>query len=157
MLDAFSPVVKKEPSKFTIEGDENDQTSWCLKAGQKGQPQSTTLQNSTGSRMRCAQARRNSGRWSKPCRKLYGLPALPSRRSRPCCRDVAASNQQRRALEECGLIVPVGNWVLESACNQHARWVSQGLTNGSMAVNISAHQFRQADFCDRISSTRFVN
>lgn len=53
--------------------------------------------------------------------------------------------------EDCGLIVPIGNWVLESACAQHARWVSQGLTKGSMAVNISAHQFRQADFCDRIS------
>lgn len=52
--------------------------------------------------------------------------------------------------EECGLIVPLGNWVLETACAQHARWVSQGLTQGSMAVNISAHQFRQADFCDRI-------
>lgn len=53
--------------------------------------------------------------------------------------------------EECGLIVPVGNWVLESACSQHARWISQGLTKGSVAVNISALQFRQADFCDRIN------
>ncbi len=53
--------------------------------------------------------------------------------------------------EGCGLIVPIGSWVLESACAQHARWVSQGLTKGSMAVNISAHQFRQADFCDRVS------
>ncbi|WP_341939621.1 sensor domain-containing protein [Marinimicrobium sp. C2-29] len=53
--------------------------------------------------------------------------------------------------EDCGLIVPVGNWVLETACKQHARWVSMGLTKGSIAVNISAHQFSQADFCDRIS------
>lgn len=53
--------------------------------------------------------------------------------------------------EDCGLIVPIGNWVLESACNQHAHWVSQGLTQGSMAVNISAHQFRQANFCDQLS------
>uniref|UniRef100_UPI0038CC140A EAL domain-containing protein n=1 Tax=Marinimicrobium alkaliphilum TaxID=2202654 RepID=UPI0038CC140A len=53
--------------------------------------------------------------------------------------------------EDCGLIIPIGNWVLETACTQHARWVSQGLTKGSIAVNISAHQFRQADFCDRIS------
>ncbi len=52
--------------------------------------------------------------------------------------------------EDCGLIMPVGNWVLESACRQRARWVSQGLTKGSVAVNISAHQFRQADFCERI-------
>ncbi len=53
--------------------------------------------------------------------------------------------------EDCGLIIPIGNWVLESACRQHASWVSQGLTEGSVAVNISAHQFHQADFCDRIS------
>ncbi|MBS9405712.1 EAL domain-containing protein [Halomonas sp. TRM85114] len=53
--------------------------------------------------------------------------------------------------EDSSLIVPVGNWVLESACHQHAWWVSQGLTKGSLAVNISAHQFRQADFCNRIS------
>jgi EAL domain-containing protein (putative c-di-GMP-specific phosphodiesterase class I) len=53
--------------------------------------------------------------------------------------------------EDCGLIIPIGNWVLESACSQHACWVSQGLTKGALAVNISAHQFRQADFCDRIS------
>ncbi|MBL3557688.1 MULTISPECIES: EAL domain-containing protein [Marinobacter] len=53
--------------------------------------------------------------------------------------------------EICGLITPVGDWVLESACNQHVRWVSQGLIKGTMAVNISAHQFRQADFCDRVN------
>lgn len=53
--------------------------------------------------------------------------------------------------EICGLITPVGNWVLESACNQHVQWVSQGLIKGTIAVNISAHQFRQADFCDRVS------
>jgi EAL domain-containing protein (putative c-di-GMP-specific phosphodiesterase class I) len=54
--------------------------------------------------------------------------------------------------EDSGLIVQIGNWVLDTACKQHARWVLQGLTKGSIAVNISAHQFRQADFCDRISS-----
>ncbi|MFN2361136.1 MAG: EAL domain-containing protein [Marinobacter sp.] len=53
--------------------------------------------------------------------------------------------------EDSGLIVQIGNWVLEAACEQHARWMSQGLTMGSMAVNISAHQFRQANFCDLIS------
>ncbi|MGS2745044.1 sensor domain-containing protein [Halomonas sp. LS-001] len=53
--------------------------------------------------------------------------------------------------ENCGLIAPIGNWVLEAACHQHAYWVSQGLTNGSIAVNISAHQFRQVNFCHHIS------
>lgn len=53
--------------------------------------------------------------------------------------------------EDCGLIIPIGNWVMESACTEYARWASQGLTKGSLAVNISSHQFRQADFCDRVS------
>lgn len=53
--------------------------------------------------------------------------------------------------EDCGLIVPIGDWVLESACLQHTNWISLGLTKGSMAVNISAYQFRQANFCDRVS------
>ncbi|HDZ46974.1 hypothetical protein LCGC14_0155370 [marine sediment metagenome] len=53
--------------------------------------------------------------------------------------------------EECGLIVSVGKWVLETACRQHADWVAQGVTTGSMAVDISAHQFRQADFCEQVS------
>lgn len=53
--------------------------------------------------------------------------------------------------EVCGLITSVGNWVLESACSQHGRWVSQELIKGTVAVNISAHQFRQADFCDRVN------
>lgn len=53
--------------------------------------------------------------------------------------------------ENCGLIVPIGNWVLETACYQHARWVAQGLTTGSIAVNISAHQFQQTNFCERVS------
>ncbi|MAP35008.1 MAG: hypothetical protein CME75_04290 [Halomonas sp.] len=53
--------------------------------------------------------------------------------------------------ENCGLIVPIGNWVLETACYQHARWVAQGLTTGTIAVNISAHQFQQTNFCERVS------
>ncbi|MFO8142618.1 MAG: EAL domain-containing protein, partial [Marinobacter sp.] len=53
--------------------------------------------------------------------------------------------------EVCGLITSIGNWVLETACDQHGRWVSQGLIKGTVAVNISAHQFRQANFCDRVS------
>ena len=48
--------------------------------------------------------------------------------------------------EESGLIESVGSWVLETACAQHARWVSSKLITGPVAVNVSAYQFRQADF-----------
>ncbi|WP_158284287.1 EAL domain-containing protein [Azospirillum sp. TSO22-1] len=44
--------------------------------------------------------------------------------------------------EACGLIVPIGNWVLESACAQTRTWVEQGMGDVQVAVNISAWQFR---------------
>ncbi len=50
--------------------------------------------------------------------------------------------------EESGLIVPIGTWILEAACRQHASWVSQQLITGTVAVNVSANQFRQPDFVD---------
>jgi len=48
--------------------------------------------------------------------------------------------------EETGLIVPIGRWVLETACAQAARW--QGLPGKpqQIAVNVSARQLRQSDF-----------
>lgn len=48
--------------------------------------------------------------------------------------------------EECGLIVPLGRWVLHEACRQALRWQEQGLRLGTIAVNISALEFRHADF-----------
>ncbi|NRR29281.1 EAL domain-containing protein [Oxalobacteraceae bacterium] len=48
--------------------------------------------------------------------------------------------------ESCGLIVPIGDWVMRAACQQARRWRDAGLQPGSMAVNISALEFRCADF-----------
>ncbi len=49
--------------------------------------------------------------------------------------------------EECGLIVAIGNWVLESACVQLREWNSlPGWENFRLAVNVSGRQFRQPDF-----------
>ncbi|MGV8074244.1 MAG: putative bifunctional diguanylate cyclase/phosphodiesterase [Syntrophobacteraceae bacterium] len=44
--------------------------------------------------------------------------------------------------EETGLIVPIGEWVLKTACLQGAAWMKMGLPPIRMAVNLSAHQFR---------------
>ncbi|OIQ70624.1 phytochrome-like protein cph2 [mine drainage metagenome] len=53
--------------------------------------------------------------------------------------------------EKTGLILPLGNWVLETACNQLARWASQPeLAHLTMAVNVSARQFHQSDFVDQV-------
>jgi EAL domain-containing protein (putative c-di-GMP-specific phosphodiesterase class I) len=46
-------------------------------------------------------------------------------------------------LEETGLIVSVGEWVLQTACTQNRQWQDQGLRPICMAVNLSAIQFRQ--------------
>ncbi|WP_184238895.1 putative bifunctional diguanylate cyclase/phosphodiesterase [Massilia timonae] len=48
--------------------------------------------------------------------------------------------------EECGLIVPIGRWVLSEACAQLVRWRDIGISNISLAVNISAVEFRHRDF-----------
>jgi diguanylate cyclase (GGDEF)-like protein/PAS domain S-box-containing protein len=48
--------------------------------------------------------------------------------------------------EECGLIVPIGRWVLREACRQVQAWLNAGLPAVPVAVNISALEFRHKDF-----------
>jgi EAL domain-containing protein (putative c-di-GMP-specific phosphodiesterase class I) len=55
--------------------------------------------------------------------------------------------------EDTGLILPLGHWVLANACDRLARWAIQPeLSNLTLAVNVSASQFRQADFVDQVLS-----
>lgn len=53
--------------------------------------------------------------------------------------------------EETGLILPLGNWVLQDACRQVRAWLDSGLPPISVAVNLSARQFRQSDLVASIS------
>lgn len=55
--------------------------------------------------------------------------------------------------EESGLIVPIGEWVLRSACLQAARWQRQSQAPLRMAVNISSHQFHLASFVALVEAT----
>jgi len=45
-------------------------------------------------------------------------------------------------MEEIGLIIPVGEWVLRRACAQHREWTDAGVQPFKMSVNISVQQFR---------------
>jgi diguanylate cyclase (GGDEF)-like protein/PAS domain S-box-containing protein len=56
-------------------------------------------------------------------------------------------------LEETGLIVPLGRWVLETACAQHRAWAAQGWESLVMAVNLSAQQFAQGDLVQVVRDT----
>jgi EAL domain-containing protein (putative c-di-GMP-specific phosphodiesterase class I) len=46
--------------------------------------------------------------------------------------------------------VPIGNWVLREACRQARTWMNTGLPLGTMAVNISALEFRDEHFLDGV-------
>ncbi|WP_372836402.1 putative bifunctional diguanylate cyclase/phosphodiesterase, partial [Pontibacterium sp.] len=53
--------------------------------------------------------------------------------------------------EQCGLIIPLGNWVLETACRQLAVWADHPeLSKVTLSVNVSAHQFGMVDFVSNV-------
>ena len=55
--------------------------------------------------------------------------------------------------EETGLIVSIGQWVLETACAQIKAWQQEALTRDLvLAVNVSAHQFHQVDFVAQVQA-----
>ena len=50
--------------------------------------------------------------------------------------------------EESGLIVPIGDWILRTACQQNASWNQEGFRGLRISVNVSSQQFLEADFAD---------
>jgi diguanylate cyclase (GGDEF)-like protein/PAS domain S-box-containing protein len=55
--------------------------------------------------------------------------------------------------EDCGLILSIGAWVLREACQQAKAWIDLGLPATSMAVNVSAIEFRSESFLDGLFAT----
>jgi predicted signal transduction protein with EAL and GGDEF domain len=54
--------------------------------------------------------------------------------------------------ESSGLIVPIGEWVLRTACLQAKKWKDKGFKIPTVAVNVSAIQFRQEGFCELVKT-----
>jgi diguanylate cyclase (GGDEF)-like protein/PAS domain S-box-containing protein len=54
--------------------------------------------------------------------------------------------------EDCGLIVPIGKWVLRQACQQTRAWVDAGLPATTVAVNVSAIEFADENFLNGLFS-----
>jgi EAL domain-containing protein (putative c-di-GMP-specific phosphodiesterase class I) len=57
--------------------------------------------------------------------------------------------------EETGLIKPIGEWILLTACKQLKEWHNSGLPRLNLAVNISARQFHQSDTAQMIENILF--
>ena len=68
-------------------------------------------------------------------------------------RGVVTPDQFIRVAEETDLILPIGQWVLETACVQLKAWQQDALTHHlALAVNVSAVQLHQADFVAQVQS-----
>jgi len=53
--------------------------------------------------------------------------------------------------EACGLIVPIGDWVLRTACNQAKAWQKAGARPIGVSVNVSARQFAESNWVSRVN------
>jgi len=76
--------------------------------------------------------------------KIIGMEALLRWQSPE--RGLVAPGEFIPLLEETGLILPVGEWVLRAACKQARTWQAEGLPDIRIAVNLSMLQFKQPDF-----------
>ena len=83
--------------------------------------------------------------------KLTGLEALL--RWKHPTRGIIMPGEFISLAEETGLIVPIGEWVMEAACRQIVAWAANPATaHLSVAVNVSARQIRQPDFVDSVKA-----
>ncbi|MDE2418532.1 MAG: EAL domain-containing protein [Burkholderiales bacterium] len=66
-------------------------------------------------------------------------------------RGLVAPMEFIRLAEETDLILPMGAWILETACNQLAQWAHDpGFASFSVSVNVSARQFQHMDFVPQV-------
>jgi EAL domain-containing protein (putative c-di-GMP-specific phosphodiesterase class I) len=80
--------------------------------------------------------------------KIEGMEALIRWNSKEL--GFVSPNDFIHIAEKTGLIVPIGNWVLETACKQNKLWLDKGLSYNSIAINVSSIQFIRPNFIDNI-------
>jgi diguanylate cyclase (GGDEF)-like protein len=86
-----------------------------------------------------------------PTRRVVGAEALV--RWQHPRRNLVSPAEFIPLAEATGLILPLGDWILESACTQLARWATQpDMADITVSVNLSALQFRLADFAERVAT-----
>jgi diguanylate cyclase (GGDEF)-like protein/PAS domain S-box-containing protein len=86
-----------------------------------------------------------------PSNRIFGVEALV--RWHSPTQGIVPPNQFIGIAEETDLIVEIDSWVLRQACTQAALWRSQGLPDVTVAVNLSARQFRRTDLLSFVSDT----
>ncbi|MDM8560560.1 EAL domain-containing protein [Candidatus Parabeggiatoa sp. HSG14] len=59
----------------------------------------------------------------------------------------------KQVLEDTGIIITIGEWILQTACNQLKNWLNAGLSVNHVAVNLSAHQFRSKRLTDVVAES----
>ncbi len=54
--------------------------------------------------------------------------------------------------EGCGLIEPLGEWVMRTACRQGQQWLAEGLAVPRLSVNVSVREMRSHDYVERVTA-----
>lgn len=81
--------------------------------------------------------------------KLYGVEALIRWRNPEV--GFITPDKFIPVAEKTGLIIPIGNWVLKTACQQVRNWKSAGITDICVSVNVSALQIKSDDFVHTVT------
>jgi len=90
-------------------------------------------------------------KFAAPVGPVIGVEALV-RWAHPT-RGMIAPDEFIPLAEKTGLIVPIGEWVLDEACRQMSVWRNAGREDWTMAVNLSALQFRHASLVQTVRDT----
>ena len=83
--------------------------------------------------------------------KIYGLEALIRWKSPQL--GLIRPNKFIPLAEKTGLILPIGEWVLKTACQQNKKWQQMGLPPVRVAVNLSAQQLQQPNLIETVENT----